>query len=182
MTNNKHLLNLAGKHRVCSELNKLNVHAKVTYEKRKSGDVYANMKNRTTLKIEVRATKKNRFVTGIGRQRLEATSRDPHFWVLVQFQSRGERFFILSHGEIWVIQEKVNRKYMKKHPGTDIRKGVDGVEVEDVKAHERAWEKIIEGYPQNSQRSRTTPFVVQPFRQRHRPRRSRVPSRLNSIP
>jgi hypothetical protein len=176
VTNNKidkRLLNLAGKHRVCSELNKLNVRATVTYEKRNSGDVHAIRKNRTALKIEVRASQEDRFLTRIDENR-PAVLPAPNFWVLVQFQPRGERFFVLSNEEICALQREVNGKYMKAHPRTNP-KGVPGMKVEDVKDHEGAWKKIIEGNPQNSQRSRTTPFVVQPFLQRHRPKRSWVP-------
>jgi hypothetical protein len=125
----KHLLNLAGKHRVCSELNKLNMHAKVSYEKRKSGDVHAIRKNRTALKIEVRASQEDRFLTRIDGNR-PAVLPAPDFWVLVQFQPRGERFFVFSNEEICALQRDVNGKYMKAHPRTNP-KGVPNVGIED---------------------------------------------------
>jgi hypothetical protein len=147
----KYLLNLAGEYRVCSELNKRRAFATVTYGNRKSADVYAIGSNGTALKIEVKASQTDRFLTGLGQKRLGGRSRPPDFWILAQFlPKKEERFFVLSHGEICAIQKKVNREWNKGYEARNGRKfdpskGVDGVYVKHVVAHEGRWKKIIDG-------------------------------------
>lgn len=145
----RYLLNLAGEYRVTSELNKRGAFATVTYGNRKSADVYAIGENGKALKIEVKASQRKSFVTGIGQKRLGGVSRAPDFWVLAQFLPTSERFFVLSNAEICAVQKKRNRKYARAYEirngrKLDISKGVDNVTVKDVEIHEGQWKKLID--------------------------------------
>lgn len=149
-----YLLNLAGEYRICSELNKRNVFATVTYGTRKSADVYAiSDRRRRALKIEVKTSQRSRFVTSITQRRLRKDPIAPDFWVLVQIQPKGanefrDRFFILTHQEICNIQTNRNRAYARRNRATHRRapnfaRGVDNITVADVERHENKWSKIL---------------------------------------
>ncbi len=152
----QYLLSLAGEYRVCSELNKRGVFATVTYGNRKSVDVYAiGDRQRRALKIEVKTSQKQNFVTKISQKGLANDPDAPDFWVLAQIRSEGngrfvEKFFVLRHVEICRLQAAVNRgyvkKYKKRHDGRkpDTSKGVDYVTVEDVEPYENQWFKIVD--------------------------------------
>jgi hypothetical protein len=146
----KYLLNLAGEYRVASELNKQGVFATVTYGNRKSADVYATGTNGVARKVEVKTSQTGTFVTRISQKGLFGRSLAPDFWVLVYFlPNESERFFILSHEEICIVQKKRNDEYARNYEEIherwpDISKGVDNVRVKDVQAYEGRWTKIID--------------------------------------
>src|SRR4051812_40165930 len=99
------LLNLAGEYRVCSELTKRGIFATVTYGNRKAVDVYAiDDRKDLALRIEVKTSQNNNFVTKLGQKYKEEGGCFPDFWVLCQISSNGytfaERFFVLTHAEI----------------------------------------------------------------------------------
>lgn len=148
------LLNLAGEYRVCSELTKRRVFATVTYGNRKGVDVYAiSDSRRLALRIEVKTSQLEKFVTGISQKGLAEAPDAPDFWVLVQIRRTGddefvERFFVLTHKEICSTQDRRNRiyatKYERRHgKQPDFSKGVDQVKLEDVFEHENKWSKIV---------------------------------------
>lgn len=152
-----YLLNLAGEYRVCSELNKRGIFATLTYGNRKCADVYAiDDERQRVLKIEVKTTQKRQFVTSIGQKGLLRTDRNaPDFWVLFQLTSPqadnfAERFFVLTHEEIWDIQKARNdlysEQYKIRHNGDecDPKRGVDNVPLESLGQYEDQWFKIIE--------------------------------------
>lgn len=153
-----YLLNLAGEYRVCSELNKRGVFATITYGNHKGVDVYAigDLQQRA-IKIEVKTSQQNKFVTSISQKNLANDPHAPQFWVLFQIRPGDEsesgestfreRFFILSHKEICKAQAKRNETYAVgyrsrhlKEP--DFAKGVDNITVEDVTQFEDQWSKI----------------------------------------
>jgi hypothetical protein len=150
-----YLLNLAGEYRICSELNKRDVFATVTYGNRKGVDVYAigDRKKRTyVLKIEVKTSQHKNFVTMITQKHLNDDPHAPDFWVLFQIQRNKERFlerfFVLTHKEICQVQRKINKEYAKKYrarngKNPDLTKGVDSVTVDSVKDFKNKWDKII---------------------------------------
>jgi hypothetical protein len=151
-----YLLNLAGEYRVCSELNKRGVFATVTYGNRKGADVYAISERKgKSLKIEVKTTQNDKFVTRIGQKEwMHDIDIAPDFWVLFQTQAKSDgtftdSFFVLSHKEICEVQvartEKYNAKYLAKH-GTafDAKNGVDNVRVLDVIKYAEQWGKIVD--------------------------------------
>jgi hypothetical protein len=151
-----YLLNLAGEYRVCSELNKRGVFATVTYGNRKGADVYAiSDRCERALKIEVKTSQMNSFVTSITRKGLAKRRNGPDFWVLFRIELRmdasfKETFFILSDQEICRIQRVRNGRFQKRYFARhgkrfDMRKGVDNVTVDDVKEFEGKWKKIIDG-------------------------------------
>lgn len=144
-----YLLNLAGEYRVCSELNKRGVFASMTYGNRKSADVYA-ISQGTAIKIEVKTSQRNNFVTSITQKGLDKKSAaNPDLWVLCQIKqerdgSYTERFFVLSHKEICKIQNKRNIAYAQKTGKPhDPAKGVDNVVLSDVEPYEGQWSKIV---------------------------------------
>ena len=147
------LLSLAGEYRVCSELNKRGLFATVTYGNRKSVDVYVIQDApRRAIRVEVKTSQRGRFVTRITQKCLEHSADAPDYWVLFLLRPRTggefeERFFVLSHREICLIQKKGNRRfarrYRKKHgKSPDETAGIDNVRVEDVQKYENAWDKI----------------------------------------
>ena len=149
-----YLLNLAGEYRVCSELCKRGVFATVTYGNRKGVDVYAiSDRLERALKIEVKTTQAERFVTSVGQKGLAHDSTAPDFWVLFQLVpgllgTFSERFFVLTHAEICALQADVNAaataKYFAKHGKPfDLAKGVDNLPIAKVLPHEGQWQKII---------------------------------------
>lgn len=163
-----YLLNLAGEYRICSELNKRGVFATVTYGNRKGVDVYAiSDKKARALRIEVKTSQKNNFVTSLSQkcgdldpnasgfwERRAADENSPDFWVLFQIQvgsdsSFHERFFVLTHKEICAAQAARNEAYALKYNDRhgrrpDFSQGIDNVFLTDVEAHEDQWQKIIE--------------------------------------
>ncbi len=153
-----YLLSLAGEYRVCSELNKRGVFSTITYGNQKGVDVYAiSDRKELALRIEVKTSQRNRFVTGIGQKRnYQVDLTAPDFWVMFQLKVDGdtsysERFFVLTHAEICRIQRIVNTKYAKKYRtkydrDPDVAKNVDSVSVTDVEEHEGKWSKIIEEF------------------------------------
>jgi hypothetical protein len=148
-----YLLGLAGEYRVCSELNKRGIFATVTYGNQKSVDVYAidNSRGRA-VRIEVKTSQRNRFVTSIGRKGLAKDPAAPEFWVLCQVRCQDadtfdDRFFVLTHKEICTAQARGNAKYAARYRRThgrapDFSRGVDNVGVAEVEAHEGQWSKI----------------------------------------
>lgn len=151
----KYLLNLAGEHRVCSELAKRGVFATITTGNRKSVDLYAiDDLRKTAARIEVKTSQQDNFMTSIGQKGLMDNPSAPDFWVLFQLKaladgSFSELFFVLTHTEICDIQQEVNRtylaKYLAKH-GRDYPegKGVDNVPISAVRRCEGKWEKITD--------------------------------------
>ena len=150
-----YLLNLAGEYRICSELNKRGVFATVTYGNRKSVDVYAiSDRKEPALKIEVKTSQQDKFVTKIAQKRLANDPDAPDFWVLFQIlpdqnATFKERFFVLTHQEICQAQAARNQahaeKYFAQHgKQPDFSTGVDNVTVADVQQFEDQWAKIID--------------------------------------
>jgi hypothetical protein len=163
-----YLLNLAGEYRVCSELNKRGVFATVTYGTRKGADVYAiDDRKKQVLKIEVKTSQKNNFVTSLSQKcrdddpntdgfwdRRAKDDESPDFWVLFQIKvgkddSFEERFFVLEHEELCKVQAVRNQayavNYLARHgKQPNFSKGVDNVDVKDVEQHLNAWKKIAD--------------------------------------
>lgn len=162
-----YLLNLAGEYRVCSEINKRGILATITYGTHKGADIYAITKRRS-MKIEVKASQRDQFVTNFSRKddnpnSLEFWSRQaenldaPEFWVFVQIFNVGEtdsfqeRFFVLSHKELCAVQSARNTtyaaNYLERHGKEwDFSKGVDNVKIADIEPFENQWSKIINAF------------------------------------
>jgi hypothetical protein len=146
----KDLLSLAGEHRVASELCKLGLFATITPGKRKQTDLYAiNDDSKIYVRIEVKSSQTNRFVTGISQRKIKVDYNPPHFWVLVLFERGTERFFVLTNGEIESLQERKNKPFLarfreKNGKDFDLRVGVDNLSISDLNKidHENRWDKI----------------------------------------
>ena len=150
----KDLLHLAGEYRVCSELLKRNVFATITYGNRKAVDVFAiGDRGNKAIRIEVKTSQHNKFVTSISQKGLAKSPDAPDFWVLCQMRPDDEglvreRFFVLSNTEICREQHRINRayadRYKKKHGKPPVPGGgVDNVRLEYVEEYEDAWDKIV---------------------------------------
>ena len=147
----KDFLNLAGEYRVCAELLKRMLFARITYGNKKGVDIFAIGSERRVAVIEVKASNSNRFVTSLFQKYPDPTATRPDFWVLCSFRKTSEgvyeeRFFILTHEELAIAQAKRNgrgKKLSYKEAATLAAKGVDNVRIEDVEGHEGKWEKII---------------------------------------
>lgn len=160
----KYHLSLAGEYRVASELLKRGLNATVTFGHAKSADVVAYGSNRKATVIEVKTSQQKNFVTSFYNKYKTPGDEHPDFWILVQVKrgpdrSFRERFFILSHVELSIIQAERNRAYRVKHGDvterqrlswedhyllTNDARGVDNVLLTDVEKSEDKWGKIVE--------------------------------------
>lgn len=147
----KYHLNLAGEYRVCAELLKRELFATITYGNKKGADVYAIGDNRWAAVVEVKASNGNRFVTSFYQKYQSQDMPHPDFWVLYSLQSGegefAERFFVLSHDELAVVQAKrtfPKQKLSYEQVAERCRRGVDNVLIRHVEEHEDAWHKIVE--------------------------------------
>jgi hypothetical protein len=159
----KYHLSLAGEYRVASELLKRGLNATVTFGHAKSADVVAYGSNRKATVIEVKTSQQKNFVTGFYNKYKTPEHEHPDFWVLVQVKVEAgnnfsERFFIVSHVELSVIQARRNRAYRVKRGDvteqqrlswedhyrlTNDARGVDNVLLTDVEKSEDKWDKIV---------------------------------------
>jgi len=102
----------------------------------------------------VKTSQQDRFVTSITQKYLANDTGAPDFWVLVQIEPNedgtfNEQFFVLTHQEIWHVQNARNEAYLKKYIAKhgkqfDLSKGVDNVTVADVKQYKDQWSKIVD--------------------------------------
>lgn len=159
----KYHLSLAGEYRVASELLKRGLNATVTFGHAKSADVIAYGSNRKATVIEVKTTQQKKFVTSFYNKYKTPEHEHPDFWVFVQIQAEPdhnftERFFILSHAELSIIQAKCNRAYRIRcgdvtkrqrlswedhYRLTNDARGVDNVKLPVVEEYEDKWDKIV---------------------------------------
>ncbi len=157
----KYYLSLAGEYRVASELLKRGLNATVTLGNAKSADVIAYGYNRKAAVIEVKTSQQKNFVTGFYNKYKTPNQEHPDFWILVQVKvspthDYTERFFILSHSELSVVQVERNRVHWVRcgHVKEDqslswedhcrlSAEGVDNVLLTDVEEHEGRWHKIM---------------------------------------
>lgn len=147
MAINKSNLSLAGEFRVASELLKLNLMASITYGNMKSTDIVAVGKNRKAAVVEVKASQRKKFVTGIYQRYKDETQPTPDFWVLFLVGSEGDRFFVMSHNEMLDAQGLRNspkKKLTHAEHVAKAAKGVDNVRIADVEQHENTWQKIVD--------------------------------------
>jgi len=158
----KYHLSLAGEYRVASELLKRGLNATVTFGNAKSADVIAYGSKRRAVVIEVKTSQQKNFVTRFYNNYRTPEQEHPNFWILVQIKASSEhdsvdRFFILSHSELSVIQAKRNRAYWVQRGDVKEERdlswedhyrlsqsGVDNVLLTDVEDHENKWAKIID--------------------------------------
>ena len=108
-------------------------------------DVYA-IRGHEVLKIEVKTSQGNKFVTGIAQKGfLDYGSDAADFWVLFQIlpdqNGMFEHFFVLGHQEICTEQKERNKPYAEKYFAShgkpfDISTGVDNLTVADIKQYE----------------------------------------------
>jgi tagatose-1,6-bisphosphate aldolase non-catalytic subunit AgaZ/GatZ len=166
-TIDKYHLSLAGEYRVASELLKRGLNATVTFGNAKSADVVAYGSNRKAVVVEVKTSQQKNFVTGFYNKYRTPEQEHPDFWVLVQVKAGvdhdfRERFFVLSHVELSVVQARRNRAYRvrcgdvkedeclswEKHfILTNDANGVDNVLLTDVEQSEDSennWAKIVD--------------------------------------
>jgi hypothetical protein len=161
----KYHLSLAGEYRVASELLKRGLNATVTFGNAKSADVVAYGSNRRAIVVEVKTSQQGNFVTQF-YNKYKTPTQQPHpdFWILVQVKvdAKGtfaERFFVLCHEELALIQAERNREYWVRcgkirddqevtweqcYDLTNEGHGVDNVLLANVEQHEDQWGKIVD--------------------------------------
>jgi hypothetical protein len=137
----KYILSLSGEYGVCSELAKRGVLATITFGNMKATDIIISSEIDSKLyKLEVKTSRKERFVTGFFQKYYSKEIKGPDFWVLT-FQDRDyrSRYFILSHQEMAEVQ-------MQRNGMNEWRKvvGVDNVLLKHVQDYENKWEKIVD--------------------------------------
>ncbi len=152
MAIDRYNLNLAGEYRVAAEILKRGLFATVTYGNKKGADVFAIGENRRAAVVEVKASNSNRFVTKLYQKYPNPDATHPDFWILyaVQTSDNGsfiERFFVLSHDELAVVQGERNcpgESLSYVEAAARVPKGVDNVLISNVELHEDAWTKITD--------------------------------------
>lgn len=149
MSIDKYDLNLGSEYRVASELLFRGLFATVTYGNKKGADLYVIGSNRRAAVVEVKASQKNRFVTGLFQKYKQLSDPHPDFWVLHHVGvNSGElihRFFVLSHAELVSVQLKTNARGLTlsyEEAARQSAKGVDNVSLKSVEVFENAWAKI----------------------------------------
>ncbi len=160
----KYHLSLSGEYRVASELLKRGLNATVTFGNAKSADVVAYGSNRRAMVIEVKTSQQKNFVTQFYNKYRSPEQPHPDFWILVQVEADregtfAERFFVLSHEELAVIQAERNREYCVRcgkvredqqltweqhYDLTNEGHGVDNVLSTNVEKHRDRWDKIVD--------------------------------------
>ena len=146
----KYNLNLAGEYRVASELLLRGLYASVTFGNKKGADIFAIGDNRRSAVVEVKASQKKTFVTGLFQKYRTQDMPCPDFWVLYSVAKTGmgflERFFVLTHQEMAEAQGERNcpgecLTYVER--AERVKNGVDNVRVSDVERFEGQWDKIL---------------------------------------
>ena len=146
----KYNLNLAGEYRVAAELLLRGLYASVTFGNMKGADIFAVGTNRRSAVVEVKASQRKNFVTGLYQKYRTLDIPCPDFWILYSVsavdQGFRERFFVLTHQEMAEAQGERNC------PGEGlsylqivdrVKGGVDNVKVADVERFEGQWSKIL---------------------------------------
>lgn len=142
-------IGLAGEYRVLSELLKKGYYASLTMGNAKATDIIVFNERNSYIRVEVKTSKNGKnFVTGYYPKYSEPSTLHPDIWVLYLPESKGEsngdRFFILTHEEIGVLQLEVNGGNK-----TEKGKGCDNIPLKKYMekyktVHEDQWSKIRE--------------------------------------
>ena len=147
---NKYNLNLAGEYRVAAELLLRGLYAAVTFGNKKGADIFAIGDNRRAAVVEVKASQRPTFVTGLYQKYSTDDLPCPDFWVLYSVANTDagfrERFFVLTHLEMSEVQGERNcpgevLTYLQR--AERVMKGVDNVRLSDVEPYEGQWDKIL---------------------------------------
>jgi hypothetical protein len=146
----KYNLNLAGEYRVAAELLLRGLHASITFGNKKGADIFAIGDNRLSAVVEVKASQKKTFVTGLYQKYRTQHLPCPDFWVLYSVASADagfrERFFVLTHHEMADVQGERNcpgEVLTYSQRADRVKNGVDNVRLSDVEPFEGQWEKIL---------------------------------------
>ena len=122
----------------------------MTFGNKKGADIFAIGMNRLSAVVEVKASQKKTFVTGLYQKYRTQEMPRPDFWVLycVERTDAGfcERFFVLTHQEMTEAQGERNcpgEKLSYAERAERVRSGVDNVRISDVERYEDQWDKIV---------------------------------------
>ena len=141
----KYILSMAGEYGVCSELSKRGFNASITLGNMKAVDIMVFMEDKTYRRIEVKTSRKTRFVTGFFQKYYDKNMKDhPDFWILVHIIPSNDIaekeklvYYILTHKEMGEEQRKRN-----KMSDWYYVKGCDNVLLKNIEQFEGHWEKI----------------------------------------
>ena len=146
----KYNLNLAGEYRVAAELLLRGLYASVTFGNKKGADIFTIGDNRLSAVVEVKASQKKTFVTGLYQKYRTEESPCPDFWVLYSVANGElgfvERFFVLTHREMSDVQGERNcpgESLTYLQLAGRVKNGVDNVSITDVERFEGHWDKIL---------------------------------------
>jgi hypothetical protein len=134
-------IGLAGEFGVASELLKLGCDATVTFGNAKATDVivYDSQKPHLCQRIEVKTSKRKRFVTGFFQKYGDKTKPHPDYWVIVYIDENNiSHYYVLTHDEMGKVQ--MDRNGLTTWQPVE---GVDNVTLNNIKPFENQWSKII---------------------------------------
>ncbi len=136
----KSQLSMAGEYGVCSELSKRGLDVALTMGNTKVVDVWVLRNDGSYVRVEVKTTKGNRFVTGFFQKYFDKTNPNhPDYWVLVYIDANNvSHYFVLTHQEMGDLQ--MHRNGMT---GWHHVVGVDNVLLSQVRPFEDQWHKIM---------------------------------------
>lgn len=145
LVDDKTKIGLAGEYRVLSELLKRGYNASLTMGNAKATDIIVFNDKRSFIRIEVKTSRSNKFVTGYYPKYTDPSALHPDLWVFylpdLSEKSNEDRFFILTHEEVGRLQLEVNRGNM-----TEKGKGCDNIPLKQFKGieadFEDSWGKI----------------------------------------
>lgn len=148
LVDDKTRIGLAGEYRVLSELLKRGYNASLTMGNTKATDIIVFNDKRSFIRIEVKTSRSNKFVTGYYPKYTDPSALHPDIWVLylpnLSEKSNGDRFFILTHEEVGKLQLEVNGGNK-----TEKGKGCDNIPLKQFKGieadFEDRWGKIKTG-------------------------------------
>lgn len=134
---------MTGEYGVCAELCKRGFDASITFGNMKATDIIILMPDKTYRRIEVKTSRKTRFVTGFFQKYFDITQNDhPDYWVLVHIAPSAENdemlnYYILTHQEMGDVQMKRNNM-----PHWQYVKGCDNVLLKHILLSKDQWSKI----------------------------------------
>lgn len=134
----KYNLSKAGEYGVCAELSKRGFNASVTIGNAKATDIVIYLEDHTFKRVEVKTSRRTRFVTGFFQKYFDNCRIHPDFWVLVHIDAENvSHYYVLTHEEMAEVQ-------MKRNEMDEWERivGCDNVLLRDLEPFKEKWETI----------------------------------------
>ena len=134
----KYNLSKAGEYGVCAELSKRGFNASITFGNAKATDIVIYFEDQTFKRVEIKTSRRTRFVTGFFQKYFDNSRIHPDFWVLVHIDAENvSHYYVLTHEEMAKVQ-------MKRNEMDEWERivGCDNVLLRDLEPFKEKWETI----------------------------------------